>query len=402
MQLNRCAFARSVLVLAGVVFATCTFAAGSRSEASPSTRNDSRVTAANGVRARLLELPRSGNTAPRGDAHAKDLEANAYRAYPPSCLSYPLPTDITGPHWSRSVDLYEVDGNGADSLETVTITIWRVACSSSQFYTSATLMRIDRQRQFNGDNTIFPRFPDVRAAQVNEYDDIAFDGGIDYVRVAPEANTVVSDSLPDTPLVYSTTYVLENYPSPLAGRFDFNLPFTIRFDNGYASNNQFFIDVPGYDPTASTYPAAFESLPINGYLSSNWFDPAHGGEGIITQIAEFPPAADGTVFKQLVFDWFTFDNDGLPFWISGNATINASNPTSVTVPAVYLTNGGFAGDFGANATANPWGTVTFEFPDCNHLTVTYASNGSQPSFVPTGSGTLNLQRLVSVNGLTCE
>ncbi|MGA9422472.1 MAG: hypothetical protein WBW61_08920, partial [Rhodanobacteraceae bacterium] len=131
-------------------------------------------------------------------------------------------------------------------------------------------------------------------------------------------------------------------------------------------------------------------LPINGQMTSNWYDPAHSGEGIIVQVAAYPPTTDGTVFKALVFDWFTFDTSGNPFWISGNATIDPANPTSVTVPAIYSVDGGFAGDFGANATQVPWGTLTFSFPDLNHMTVDYdAPPQPDATNVPTGTGTLH-------------
>ncbi|MGA9422409.1 MAG: hypothetical protein WBW61_08590 [Rhodanobacteraceae bacterium] len=142
-------------------------------------------------------------------------------------------------------------------------------------------------------------------------------------------------------------------------------------------------------------------LAINGLMSTNWYDPAHAGEGIIVQVAAFPATEDGTVFKELVWDWFTYDTNGNPFWISGNATIDPDNPTTVTSPAVYTVDGGFAGDFGANATQEPWGTVAFTFPDINYMTVEYVANEDLPDGIPRGSGTLDYQRLLYVDGLAC-
>jgi hypothetical protein len=390
------------LALAGSLAAAAAPAAtrATRGPAVDVARDAASVNTVRAVRAQL-DHPAA---ATRSAAQPDDLRANGYRAYPPSCLSDPLPGNPSGPTWTRAVDLYEVDGSGANSYETVTITLWRVPCSSSQFYNSATLMRIDRQSAYEGDGEIFPVFPDVRVAQSNDFNDIGFDSGLDFVRVAAEPNTVISDTGIGTPVVFSSTYVLENYPSPDAGYFDFNLPFTIRFDNGYLSGGQFFIDVPAYDPTANAgdYPGAFESLPINGYMSSNWYDPAHGGEGIIVQVAEYPPDDQNVVYRALVFDWFTYDDLGIPFWISGNATIDPAHATRVTVPAAYFTDGGFAGNFGSSSTANEWGTVTFEFPDCNDMTVEYAADGDLPDGVPGGTGTLHYQRLLDINGLTCE
>ncbi|MGA8278350.1 MAG: hypothetical protein WB784_09155 [Rhodanobacteraceae bacterium] len=142
-----------------------------------------------------------------------------------------------------------------------------------------------------------------------------------------------------------------------------------------------------------------EPLPITGRMTSNWYDPAHSGEGIIVQVAAFPPAADGTVAKEFVFDWFTYDVNGRPFWISGNATIDPDNPTQVTVPAIYRTDGGFAGDFGAEATQVPWGTVTFSFPDLDHITVDYAADPDLGADIPGGSGTLLYERLLNIDGI---
>ncbi|HET6545189.1 MAG TPA: hypothetical protein VFG55_00410 [Rhodanobacteraceae bacterium] len=144
------------------------------------------------------------------------------------------------------------------------------------------------------------------------------------------------------------------------------------------------------------------SLAINGLMSSNWYDPAHVGEGMVVQVAAFPPTPDGIIHKELVWDWFTYDANGNPFWIAGNAPVDPDDPTHVTSPAVYSTDGGFAGDFGANATQNPWGTVAFTFPDINHVTVEYTANEDLPDGVPGGSGTLDYQRLLDIDGLACD
>jgi hypothetical protein len=148
------------------------------------------------------------------------------------------------------------------------------------------------------------------------------------------------------------------------------------------------------------------TLPITGAMTSNWYDPAHSGEGIIVQIAAFPPDDAGVIHKELVFDWFTFDTDGHPFWIAGNAPIDPADPTVVVSSAVYFVDGGFAGDFGDRATEIPWGTVTFSFPDLDHMTVEYDTGPSlgtppPPALLnaPAGSGTLHWQRLLSIAGL---
>jgi hypothetical protein len=58
--------------------------------------------------------------------------ANPYRAYPPSCLADPLPDTPSGPFTSFQMPLYSRDtGGNPVTPETVTVTIWRMACSSS-------------------------------------------------------------------------------------------------------------------------------------------------------------------------------------------------------------------------------------------------------------------------------
>jgi hypothetical protein len=330
---------------------------------------------------------------------------HAHRAYPPSCLGAPLPDQSSGPVYSTHVNLYNPDAQGG--VEDVTATIWRIACSSSgqhQPYNSdglqnaVTLLRLDRGPGRDGDTTSFPDFPDVRVAQGG----IAFDdpGQRDFVRLATDPNTFVADTSVASPLPYSTTFVLENYPFRGAAQFNFNFGFELRIDPGLGAGEIRSIRVPAYSPGTRSYPAAFQPLPITGYLTSNWYDPAHSGEGMVVQVFESPGA--GGANRQLAFDWFTFDAAGRPFWIAGNAAVRSDAPAYITVPAFYFGNGGFAGNFGARADALSWGEVRLEFADCNRLTVYYSGNQGLPAGVPGGSGTLHYQRLGNVNGLACE
>lgn len=351
---------------------------------------------------RQLQVERSSQAAPKAaNAPAVSVPpqpiANSYRAYPPSCLADPLPDQTSGPTYSTTANLAAYNRNtGQTVIEGVTITIWRVVCSSSQFYTSATLMRIQRQSQYEGDSLIYPLFPDIRISQGSaSYND---NNNGNLIRVPTEPNTVIADTLIDTPIIYSTTYVLENYASPSAGYFDFNLAFGLRFDNLFSSNNQFFVNVPTYSPTASTYPATFQDLPISGYMSTNWFDPNANGEGIVLQIYE--PVGD-TQNLVVSFTWTAYDPSGIPFWLSGQATITRG-AKSAGATMFYRTGGGLGGNAGAASAPIIWGTATVSFPDCNTMVVTYASNPGQPSGVPTGSGTRTWQRIANVNALACE
>lgn len=318
---------------------------------------------------------------------------NPYRTYPPSCLADPLPDVPSGPIYSTVANLAAYDRiNDEFVLEGVTIQIWRVACSSAQFFNSATLMRVQRQAQYEGDGDIYPLFPiiDIKQSSAN-YDQIA--------RFALEPNTILSDVLPETPVIYSTTYVLENYVGINADYFDFNLPFSVQFDNLYATNNLFFINnIPLYSPSNSTYPAAFQNLPISGYLATAYYDPAASGEGIVMQVFQRPGEPNTFVVN---FTWSAYDPAGLPFWLTGQVDIQRGAKIA-TSPMFYVTGGGLGGDAGAADPPTPWGTATVSYPDCNHLDLSYASNPGLPAYVPQGSGTRNWIRLATLNGLPCE
>jgi len=347
-------------------------------------------------------------------ATSKELVSNSYRAYPASCFSdtlpspstaiQPLPVTPSGPTYSRTVTLYEKNGS-QNSSEDVTITIWRVACSSSADklsynpdggYVGATLMRIQRQSAYEGDAQLYPQYPDIRIAQGN----ITFDNPnfTDYVRVASEPNTVVSDTMVGSPIINSTTYVLENYPNPSLGFFYFNNAFTIRFDNGY-QGGQVTISVPDYNPTSQTYPAAFAPMAVNGYLTGSWYDPTHGGEGMLTQVYDKGDGLNRTFFAA----WYTFDQSGLPFWLVAQADFPIGTTQLQNVQVLYATGGGFAGHFTPPIQRNVWGTMNVSFPDCQHIKFDYNGSTGTVQGGPGGSGTgVVWTRLGNINSLNCQ
>lgn len=360
------------------------------------------------IRAQKLAAPAATTST------AKELVANVSRAYPAGCFSDALPQTVnslpatpSGTLYSGTVTLYAVNTQGTSGqiyTEDVTITIFRVPCSSSgdrlAYNTdggpvSATLMRIQRQAQYDHQSSYYPTFPGVRIAQGS----IGFDNPsyLDYVRVAPEPNTVVSDTLIDSSVIDSATFVLENYPYQGTGFFDFNNAFSIRFDNFIASGvqRQFVFNIPAYSPTQGTYPAAFLPLPINGYLTGSWYDPTHSGEGILTQVFDI-----GGGKRVFAMTWYTFDNTGLPFWLFGNVQFNIGATSIVNMPVYYRIGGGFAGNFTPGFPQPSWGTMSVQFADCNHMTFSY--NGTGPSSGPTGSGTKTWQRIGSINSLACQ
>lgn len=331
--------------------------------------------------------------------------ANAFRAYPPSCASDPLPDKASGTTWSGSVPLYAMTSNGQGYTETATITVWRLACSSSGAktdynpngaYNAITLVRIDRPAGSEGDRTRWPYLPLLQAAQ-GSITDFANDPKT-LIRVATEPNTVISEMAYGTPLFDSTTFVLENYPYQDSGFFKFSDAFTLRINPLLRNVTPLDISIPDYNPTSSTYPDAFAPLPLDGYIAAQWqnyeFD-----EGLIVQMAEaYDPSHPKR--RMLIFDLLTQDLNGQPFWLVGSAPFDApiQGTTSLNLDTYYLGAHQSAGGF----KLNPWGKAKFVLSSCNKLEVTYTPNAGLPAPVPSFSGVTIYERLLSANGMLCE
>lgn len=392
------------LVLAGTAFATVASAAPQTARNTAAVHAEQLAVQARQVRAASQTGEHTRGTAGLlggvlggGIGGENGPYANPYRAYPPSCMADPLPSTPSGPTVSRNIDLAAwVPSAGQYVREAVTVTFWRVPCSSSVSPHAITLMRIQRSDAYDGSTNEYPVFPGIRVAQGDtDFDDPA---GNDFVRVALEPNTIISDVIGDSPVVYSTTYVLENYAIAGQPTFDFNDAFQVRLDNFFSVGTaQYVLNIPAYEPDADSYPTAFQPLPINGYMTSDYYTPEHSGEGIILQVFENPTANNYT----LQLAWYTFGSDGQPLWLIGGAIVEPGTRV-LEVPLQYRDNGGFAGDFGQMADHHDWGTVTLQFPNCNRMEFTFQSQDGLPSWVPQGSGQRTWGRLANVNGLICE
>jgi hypothetical protein len=256
---------------------------------------------------------------------------------------------------------------------------------------SALLMRIDRSGSNNGNTDHFPTFPSLSSDQGSSTSN--------FVRAAMEPNTVVSDGPYDAPVYVSTTYVLENYPDDGVGYTYFNYDFTLVIDPVFDFNctGCQSIDINGYVPTQQEYPAAFQNLPIDGYMSSAWYDPDHAGEGLVVEIYD---NADGTT-RTLFASWYTYDANGIPFWLVAQGVASMGSNVFANVPVYYYSGGGFAGDF-TGVTQYDWGTMNIRFPSCAKMTFDYSGSADAIDGGPSGSGTRTWQRLADINGLNCE
>ena len=327
-----------------------------------------------------------------GGPAAAELYANPDRAYPPSCLSSPIPLGLWQNDPNALVgqvtligDPY-AGGSEASYTETVKIYVFRVACTSGL---SATLMEIDRPSSTEGNTSLYPTLPAVSVAQGSNNI---------YVRLANDPNTFFSTTYALNPLINSDVFVLENFYGGSI-QLDYGNALTLTVDtlNTSDPNRLTNFALATYDP--SKYPAASQPLPISGYMTGNWYDKAHSGEGIQVEVGELQ--ASGSTFpRYITIAWYTFDSSGVPYWLFGSGVFNAGD-TSATVTLGYSSGGSFAGS-GASATQTLWGTFNVQFPNCNTMQFTYQSAAGLPAGVPTGSGTKSWTRLSQMNGLTCQ
>ncbi|MBS0556489.1 MAG: hypothetical protein JSR27_03640 [Proteobacteria bacterium] len=94
--------------------------------------------------------------------------------------------------------------------------------------------------------------------------------------------------------------------------------------------------------------------------------------------------------------WNTFDATGKPAWVYGVGTLDG---TKIQMPQVVQNIGGTLHPGGAVTGATPtlWGSMTLDVSSCHAAHLNYQS--TQPLF---GSGSIDLRRLVFVNGLDCS
>jgi len=372
----------------------------------PVLANERVILSAEGIAAHAASVPTPG--APRVRAAAPNAAgpkvvgtnvypgtpgANAFRAYPPSCAADPLPDNwqASTPIYSAPVSLYAVDkAREHFYFETVQITVWRIACSSSGaattynpggLFNAMTLVRFDRSSQYDHNADIFPTMPQMLAQQGT--------GALAEVRMAVEPNTVISDTVYDTPIIDSTTFVLENLPYTGSGYFTFSDAFSLVVNPNIGTGVTPFT-IPDYAPTQSTFPDAFALLPLDGYTAAQWVGGPRN-EGLLVQVTE-QPQTDGSTVRQVVFDLLTKDTNGDPLWLVGSASFPVGTP-SLVVNLGYLGN---------QLTLTPWGTARIELVDCNHLDVTFTPNSQLPSPIASFSGLTTYERLFNANGMVCE
>jgi len=134
---------------------------------------------------------------------------------------------------------------------------------------------------------------------------------------------------------------------------------------------------------------------IAGYISGNWFNVDQGGSGFQIEATNAIDAASGLPVMLAI--WFTYTPDGSSRnWIYAQGTYDRTKATT-TLPAFLSAGGKFPPSIQtSDITADPWGTLTFTFIDCDHGIASW--NSVVPGY---GSGSLPIVRLTSIDGEVC-
>lgn len=381
-------FTRAALALATALPAVV-WAAGAKPVFDQAAMEKARsaAMAQSALAAAQAKKPGATGTAPGGSA--TEITVNPYKSYPTSCLESPLalglyannPEAVQG-DITLFGDQLSADANERNYLETDTITVFRLPCADGQ---SVALLEIDRPSNVDGNTNLYPTLPGVTVTQSGVATNYA-------IRYSDDVNTFFASNYANSPFYVSNVYVLENYYNQNAPFLNYNNAFTLTIDDFASSQNLFDFDMSAYH--SADYAAASQPLPISGHMSTNWANPSQSGEGIILQVYD----QGNTTTRVLSFAWFTYDDTGVPLWIYGDTSFNIG-ARSVTVPTLFFNGGSFAGNLPAGVPFSSWGNVTFSFPDCTHMSVSYNGDASPISGHKQGSKTF--VRAGYVNGLVC-
>jgi hypothetical protein len=126
-----------------------------------------------------------------------------------------------------------------------------------------------------------------------------------------------------------------------------------------------------------------------GGPTGQWWNPARDGEGFFVEIID---TGSG---NQIGIAMYTFDADGDPLWIVGNAVIGSDDEIA-DIP-VFEFNGPTWGPGYDPGDLNriPFGTITAIFPTCDTAMFSVQPDGALQA------GDYSLSRITSVEGVSC-
>lgn len=139
---------------------------------------------------------------------------------------------------------------------------------------------------------------------------------------------------------------------------------------------------------AAAAPSAL-ALSITREFSSAWYDPAHDGHGLVTDVVE----SGGS--KILVAYWFTYDAQGRQMWVVGTGPVEGDR---ATLQMVTTRGGSFDNTFNPAAVQRiPWGTLVVSFASCDRGSVDFT-----PADPSAPRGRIDVQRLTQRFGAACS
>jgi plastocyanin len=143
-----------------------------------------------------------------------------------------------------------------------------------------------------------------------------------------------------------------------------------------------------------TVNAVAATTPVGPGFSGNWYDPTpnKGGHGF--QIEILPN-------NGMLAIWFVFNPAGsAQNWIYSQGIYDPTSSTA-TLPAFLEQGGSFPPNFDATKlNVTEWGTLQFNFTDCNNGSVSWKSNAASAA-AGYADTSFPIQRLTSIAGMTC-
>lgn len=135
--------------------------------------------------------------------------------------------------------------------------------------------------------------------------------------------------------------------------------------------------------------AVDDAVPITSAFTGAWYDPQQSGHGLMLEV--LPD-------NRLLGYWFSFDPDGFgQVWFGGVGAIE----NDLAILHVDMGSGGrWIPHFDPlQFSLVPWGTLIFQFSDCNHGRVDFSADNQFSAY---GTGSMNLTRLTMPAGLSCD
>ena len=316
---------------------------------------------------------------------AENFLSNPTTPYPPGCATnFPLVLEMPGKESdinSATVFMYEADDSS--SQHEVAVRIWRRGCTESD----RSLLFFEMSVIDDGDDV-------VEAVLCPEFEADQF-GIVHKLRGVKEPNSWAANGQSQRVEEGQTVTLFLDGMSVYDDSFDESLVLTAEEYNADfdlrvldpRTHTGFRVGIPEY---RNQHLAS--ELPLSGRLSGTWVVPGVPDQGFVLAFEELVHQSRLNLF----LSWYTFDQDGAPMWLTGNALFDVGD-TSIDFPIVFVQDGTFMGP--QNGTRIDAGMGSLKAFGCNRLVLTYDLNN-----IGMGDGGFALQRIFSMEtaGYACR